>query len=101
MIRDNFSRDTQGAMGNPTRTGSYYHLYIDGVYWGLYQTDERMKVKFSCFLHRRRSGDYDTMKPVDGYTMGCVDGHRDAYHRLWQATMDGFSTMSLLPRAGV
>ncbi|MCA9172259.1 MAG: chitobiase/beta-hexosaminidase C-terminal domain-containing protein, partial [Planctomycetales bacterium] len=41
FVRDVFSRDVQGEMGNPYTRSRYYHLYINGQYWGLYQTQER------------------------------------------------------------
>ena len=36
MVREIFSRDTQRDMGRPYTRSRYYHLYINGMYWGLY-----------------------------------------------------------------
>ena len=41
FLRDQFSRDTQLAMGHNAERGNFYHLYINGQYWGLYMTEER------------------------------------------------------------
>ena len=41
MNRDVFSHDIQRDMGHPYTRSRYNHLYINGVYWGLYQTQER------------------------------------------------------------
>lgn len=41
FLRDIFSRDTQRDMGQPYTRGKYYHLYLNGMYWGLFQTEER------------------------------------------------------------
>jgi hypothetical protein len=41
FLRDQLSRDMQLAMGQQGERGDFYHLYINGVYWGLYNTDER------------------------------------------------------------
>ena len=39
--RDEFHRRTQLAMGQPSVHGMYTHVYINGVYWGLYNVAER------------------------------------------------------------
>ncbi|MCC5804944.1 MAG: chitobiase/beta-hexosaminidase C-terminal domain-containing protein [Opitutales bacterium] len=41
FLRDVFSRDTQLDMGAPSTRSRFYHLYLNGQYWGLYQTQER------------------------------------------------------------
>ena len=38
FIREVFSRDTQRDMGELYTRSRYYHLYINGTYWGLYQS---------------------------------------------------------------
>ena len=48
FIRDQFSRDTQLDMGQPGERGDYYHLYINGQYLGLYNTDERPEASFAA-----------------------------------------------------
>jgi hypothetical protein len=35
-LRDQFSRDTQIAQGQQAERGDFYHLYVNGQYWGLY-----------------------------------------------------------------
>lgn len=39
--RDEFSRRVQRSLGQPASRGRYLHLYINGVYWGLYNVVER------------------------------------------------------------
>ena len=41
MVREVFSRDTQRDMGQPYTRSRYYHLYLNGMYWGLFQSQER------------------------------------------------------------
>ena len=43
-LRDQFSRDLQLAMGEPAARGDFYHLFVNGQYWGLYDTDERPRL---------------------------------------------------------
>ena len=44
--RDEFGRRTQLAMGWPSGHGRYMHIYINGVYWGVYNTIERPDAAF-------------------------------------------------------
>ncbi|HAM71666.1 MAG TPA: hypothetical protein DCM86_08495 [Verrucomicrobiales bacterium] len=94
FLRDQFSRDTQLAMGQLGERGSWFHLYINGVYWGLYNTDERAEASFGQSYLGGLDTDYDTIKvgPDQGYTIYATDGTLDAWQRLWQAAVDGFST---------
>lgn len=39
--RDEFGRRAQRALGQPASHGRYCHLYINGVYWGVYNLVER------------------------------------------------------------
>lgn len=44
--RDEWGRRTQLAMGWPAGHGRYMHIYINGVYWGVYNTIERPDAAF-------------------------------------------------------
>jgi hypothetical protein len=92
-LRDQFSRDTQFAMGQPAARGDFYHLYINGEYWGLYDTDERPEASYGATYFGGNKEDYDTVK-VDtgaGYTIFATDGTMDAWLRLWMAATNGFT----------
>lgn len=39
--RDEFGRRVHRALGQPAAQGRYLHLYLNGVYWGLYNVVER------------------------------------------------------------
>ena len=41
FIRDVFHRNSQRDVGQAYTRSCYYHLYLNGQYWGLYQTQER------------------------------------------------------------
>jgi len=96
MLREVFSRDVQGAMGQPYTRSRYYHLYLNGQYWGLYQTQERSE---ACYAESYLGGnreDYDVVKvdagPGRPYIMETTDGNLEAYHRLWEAARAGFGS---------
>lgn len=40
-IRDEWMRRSMQAMGYPSARGSFVHLYLNGLYWGLYNLCER------------------------------------------------------------
>jgi len=55
-LRDQMARDQQMAMsGNATR-GDWYHLYINGMYWGLFNTEERPEAAFGESYYGRARG---------------------------------------------
>lgn len=85
FIRDVFSRDTQLALGQPSAHGDYYHLYINGVYWGLYNTEERPEASFGESYFGGKEADYDVVKVEAGpYTINATDGNMTAWTNLWK-----------------
>jgi len=93
-LRDQFSRDTQLAQGRPAERGDFYHLYINGQYWGLFDTDERPEASYGETYFGGNKEDYDVVK-VDtgaGYTIFATDGNMDAWTRLWMAATNGFAS---------
>ncbi|MBI3870414.1 MAG: lamin tail domain-containing protein [Verrucomicrobia bacterium] len=94
FLRDQFSRDTQLDMGQLGERGNWFHLYVNGVYWGLYNTDERAEAAFAESYIGGLAEDYDTIKvgPDQGYTIYATDGNMDAWTRLWQAATNGFAS---------
>ncbi|MBM3846711.1 MAG: hypothetical protein FJ405_10575, partial [Verrucomicrobia bacterium] len=94
FLRDQSSRDSQLAMGQQGERGNWFHLYINGVYWGLYNTCERPEAAFGETYIGGVEEDYDTIKvgPDQGYTIYATDGNLDAWQRLWQAAVNGFAS---------
>jgi len=96
FLRDVFSRDLQRDMGQPYTRSRYYHLYINGTYWGLYQTQERSEASFGAHYFGGNREDYDVIKVDAGYgrpyDIEAADGNLDAWRRLWEASMEGFKT---------
>jgi hypothetical protein len=93
FIRDVFSRDTQRDMGRPYTRSRACHLFLDGMYWGLYQTQERSEASYAESYFGGDKDDYDVVK-VDPERGGieATDGTPDAYNRLWSYSMAGFSS---------
>lgn len=47
FVRDEFGRRVQRSMGQVASHGNWMHLYINGVYWGLYHPVERPDSSFA------------------------------------------------------
>ena len=93
FVRDEFSRDLQGAVGAPYTRSRYYHLYINGQYWGLFETQERPEASYAESYFGGNKDDYDVVKVEYGsYVIEATDGTLDAYQRLWEAATAGFAT---------
>ena len=96
MNRDVFSRDLQRDMGKPYTRSRYYHLYINGVYWGLFQSQERPEARFAASYYGGSKEDYDVVKVDAGYqrpyTLEATDGTLDAFERVWEMCVEGFKS---------
>ena len=94
FIRDVFSRDVQHDMGQPYTRSRYYHLYINGHYWGLYQTQERADADFAESYLGGDKKEYDVIKndSSGSRALQATDGNMDAYRRLYDAAVAGFSS---------
>ncbi len=97
MNRDVFSRDCQRDMDQPYTRSRYYHLYLNGVYWGVYQTQERADANFAESYLGDNKDDYDVIKVDIGenwnlYTIEATDGNTDAWEQVWNMCQQGFST---------
>ena len=88
FMRDIWSRDTQLAMGRPATRGRFYHLYLNGVYWGLYQSDERAEAAYGETYFGGDQLDYDVVKTRGALT----DGNILAWRRLWEKWTAGFTS---------
>lgn len=61
-IRDQYMRDTQLAMGQASGHGIYVHLYLNGLYWGLYNLAERPGDSFNAETFGGEKEEYDVIK---------------------------------------
>jgi hypothetical protein len=94
LIRDVFSRDVQRDMGQPYTRSRYYHLYLNGHYWGIYQTEERADADFAESYLGANAEDYDVIKndSSGSRALHATAGTIDAYRRLYDAAVAGFHT---------
>ena len=101
FMRDQFNRDLQLAMGQSTARGYFCHLYINGQYWGLFNTCERPEASFGGSYFKGRADDFDVIKIGRGrgngqgntqYGLFATDGNLDAWERLWKICKSGVET---------
>ena len=88
MLRDVFSRDCQRDLGQPYTRSRYYHLYLNGLYWGVYQTQERAVAGFAESYFGGKSKDYDVVKAKGEVP----DGNNEAFLRFYKQVQQGVSS---------
>jgi hypothetical protein len=81
-IRDQWVRDTQRDMGHPNAHGIFVHLYLNGLYWGLYNIIERPDDDFAAQFFGGDETDYDVIS--DGTDLHAGDWK--AWNKLRSAT---------------
>ncbi len=80
-LRDAFARDTARDMGKVDGHGRHLHLYLNGLYWGLYQAVERPDAGFGEAYFGGDDEDYDAINRRTT-TNEAIDGTLDAYNEL-------------------
>nr|HOD83865.1 lamin tail domain-containing protein [Phycisphaerae bacterium] len=92
-IRDEFGRQTQLALGQPSPHGNFVHLYINGLYWGLYNPCERPQASFDADYF---GGDKDTWDALN--SGNAVDGDATAWNAMLALVRQGVTTTEAYQR---
>jgi hypothetical protein len=77
-LRDEFIRRSQLAMGQPASHGMFVHLYLNGLYWGVYNLVERPSGAFAAAYLGGERDEYDALnsgKAIDGTTEAWREMH--------------------------
>lgn len=109
-IHDIWAKDTQRAMGHNSSNGFFVHLYINGLYWGIYSPSERLDKEYAESYLGGDENDYDVIKDyneiVDGnikawnnllLTVNAGVESTQAYNRLRGLDQDGIRDPSIDP----
>ncbi len=92
FMRDVFSRDAQIAMGHQGERGDYYHLYINGLYWGLFNTAERPEASYGATYFGGNKTNFDVIKVEAGpYTINATDGTMVEWTKLYNLAKAGLT----------
>lgn len=94
FVREVFARDLQRDAEVPYSRARYFHLFINGLYWGLYNTDERIDADYAASYLGGNSDDWDCIKTESSSGRATVagDGNMDAYRALYDLSQTGFGT---------
>lgn len=81
--RDTWAKEVQHQMGHVAASYSYAHLFLNGLYWGIYTPTERID-KHWCESHLGGDkNDYDVIKVEDNpKAVMAGDGNMDAWNTL-------------------
>ena len=81
-ILDSWSKEAHHAMGNLITHRRFAHLYINGLYWGLYELCEKINDNFASDYLGGIDEDYDVVDVSD-----MIDGNRQAYEEMYKIVM--------------
>ncbi len=92
-INDEFARRTFLEMGGLAAHGTYAHLYLNGLYWGVYNVTERMDGDFLVDYLGGVPEDYDLIQPDEdlAYQPAADPGTLDA----WNALQDSLNVATV------
>ena len=86
-LRDQFIRDSQLAMGQPSAHGRFVHVYLNGLYWGFYNLHERPAASFMASYGDGEREDYDVQNVTTA-----VDGNLSNWNRMMSIANSGVSS---------
>lgn len=92
-LRDEFIRDVQHEMGWITPHGNFAHVYVNGLYWGLYNVVERVTGDFMAQYQGGEEEDYDVIKwEPEVPAAVAVDGNMDAWNEMISIAAGGLAS---------
>jgi hypothetical protein len=89
FIRDQWMRDTMREMGQPSAAGIFVHLYLNGLYWGVYNLTERPDASFAAAHLGGKSEEFDSFNAEK-----LLEGTRTAWIELMRRVNKGVKTES-------
>jgi hypothetical protein len=89
-------KQTQLDMGQPAPHGRFVHLYLNGLYWGIYNPTERPDAAFVASHLGGDRADYDVIKFCCPHML--EDGDMAAWNRLLEACRTDLSSEAAYQR---
>ncbi|MGL1902769.1 MAG: CotH kinase family protein [Fibrobacterales bacterium] len=86
--KDQFAADLHNAIGGYAPHGYYAHLYLNGLYWGLYYIHERPDHHFAQSYLGKKSKNYNVLKHKRNQL---VHGDSVSYIELWRRAQKDLS----------
>ena len=84
-VKELWARLIQKKMGRPSSNGIYVHLFLNGMYWGLYSISERINDDFGKTHFGGDAEDYDVVKVTEdsgGQRLEASDGTLDKWNEM-------------------
>lgn len=78
FVRDAWARETHRRMGHASPDSNWVHLFINGLYWGVYNPTERPDASYGESHYGGDKEDWDAIKNHEEV----LDGNRSAYGNL-------------------
>jgi CotH kinase protein/Domain of unknown function (DUF4082)/Chitobiase/beta-hexosaminidase C-terminal domain/Lamin Tail Domain len=94
-VRDIFCRDLWAKTGYASTRSKPYHLYLNGQYWGLYQTQERPQEDYAATYFGGLNTDYDVIKAT-GLPQKLIENSSGTYDA-WTAAWNGCRAVAAAP----
>lgn len=94
-LRDPWMRDTYREMGRLSARGNFVHLYLNGLYWGLYNPVERPDGSFLAAHLGGTAEDYEARNADN-----VLSANDDGWQRLMQLANAGVPDAAALARLG-
>ncbi len=89
FIEELWSRDSQRDLGQSYHRTRFYNLFINGIYWGVYQTEERTCGEFGESYFGGAAADYDVVRTSQpGYVTGVVEGDPAGWRNFWDLSVN-------------
>jgi hypothetical protein len=95
FTRDQFARDLHRDTGHAASHGTFVHLYVNGLYWGLYNPVERPDASFSASYYNGRKEDWDVFSHK-GYSLH--QGDRSALDQMLATCQEASSSYEAFQR---
>ncbi|HNU76743.1 MAG TPA: CotH kinase family protein [Prolixibacteraceae bacterium] len=86
-LQDPFAKNTQRALGHPSAHQRFVHLYLNGLYWGIYNVSEKLTDDFMESYLNGEEDDFDVIKDHGG----TVDGYWTAWSKLYNLAKNGLA----------
>lgn len=87
-LRDRWTKDAHLNMGHYASHGFFVHLFINGLYWGIYNPSERLDREFAAMYLGGNEEDYDVIKDY----AQVADGNINAWNTAMSLANSGLST---------
>src|SRR5690606_4285595 len=87
-IRDVWMKESMRAMGHPSTYSTFVHLYVNGLYWGLFNPAERIDASQIALHLGGDEEDYDVM--ADFNELG--DGSRTFWDEMFTHARGGLTS---------